>query len=81
MWLHDIFSYHPETIWVLVPLVAIIGGFITRWLKTNAQIDLARAGNDEAMQELRDVVVRLESRVANLERAVMTAEEQRKYAL
>jgi hypothetical protein len=69
-----------EVVW-LVPLVAIIGGFITKWHNTNAKVTLAQAGNTEAMQELRDVVLRLESRVANLERAVMTAETDRKYAL
>jgi hypothetical protein len=31
MFLHDIFYYHPETVWVLIPLVAIIGGYITKW--------------------------------------------------
>jgi outer membrane protein TolC len=69
-----------EVVW-LVPLVAVIGGFITKWHSTNARVELARAGSADAMQELRDVVLRLEQRVANLERAVMTAEEQRKYAL
>jgi len=69
-----------EVVW-LVPLVAIIGGFITKWHNTNAKVALAQAGNTEAMQELRDVVLRLESRVSNLERAVMTAETDRKYAL
>jgi hypothetical protein len=70
-----------EVVWVVIPLVAIIGAFITKWHNTNARVALANAGNTEAMQELRDVVLRLEQRVANLERAVMTAEEQRKYAL
>jgi hypothetical protein len=69
-----------EVVW-LVPLVAIIGGFITKWHNTNAKLELARAGNTDAMQELRDVVLRLETRVSNLERAVMTAETDRKYAL
>ena len=65
-----------EVVW-LVPLVAIIGGFITKWHNTNAKLELARAGNTDAMQELRDVVLRLETRVSNLERAVMTAETDR----
>jgi hypothetical protein len=80
MWLHDIFYYHPETVWVLVPLVAIIGGIISRWHKTNAQIESARAGNGEVIQEIRDAILRLESRVSNLERAAVTAETDRKYA-
>jgi hypothetical protein len=73
MWLWQI-------VW-MIPLVAIIGGFITKWHNTNAKIEMARAGSADAMQELRDAVLRLEQRVANLERAVMTAEENRKYAL
>jgi 3,4-dihydroxy-2-butanone 4-phosphate synthase len=68
-------------VWVLIPLAAIVGGIFTRWHKTNAALVLAQAGNTEAMQELRELVLRLERRVANLERAVMTAEEQRKYVL
>ena len=68
-------------IWVLIPLAAIIGGFITRWQRNAVQAELARGGNVQAIQELRDVVQRLDQRVANLERAVMTAEENRKYAL
>ena len=70
-----------EMVWVVIPLVAIIGSYITKWHRTNAEVDLARAGNTEVMQELRDAVHRLESRVGNLERALMTAEENRKYAL
>ena len=68
-------------IWVLIPLAAIIGGFITRWQRNAIQHEMARGGNVEAIQQLRDAVERLDQRVSNLERAVMTAEEQRKYAL
>jgi 3,4-dihydroxy-2-butanone 4-phosphate synthase len=70
-----------EVVWVVIPLAAIIGGIFNRWHKTNATVALAQAGNTEAMQELRAIVLRLEQRVTNLERAVMTAEENRKYAL
>ena len=79
MWMHDIFYYHPETIWVLIPLVAIIGGFITKVHSINVKRDMARAGNGEVMQEVLDVVRRLEQRVENLERAAMTVETERKY--
>jgi hypothetical protein len=79
MWLHDIFYYHPETVWVLIPLVAIIGGFITRWHATNVKLDIARAGNVEIMQDVLDVIRRLEQRVGNLERAAMTVKTERKY--
>lgn len=81
MFLHDIFYYHPETVWVLIPLVAIICGFLTRWHRTNLESDRARVGNGEVIQEIRDAILRLESRVSNLERAAVTAETERKYAL
>jgi hypothetical protein len=71
---------NAATIWVLIPLAVIICGFITKWHRTNAEIDIARAGDGKAMEELRDAVLRLESRVTNLERAVTTAETDRKYA-
>jgi hypothetical protein len=70
-----------SAIWVLIPLAAIVGGFITRWQGNAIRMEMARGGNAQATQELRDAVLRLEQRVSNLERAVMTAEEQRKYAL
>jgi hypothetical protein len=70
-----------SAVWVLIPLAAIIGGFITRWQRNAIQLEAARGGNVQATQALHDAVQRLEQRVANLERAVMTAEEQRKYAL
>ena len=79
MWLHDIFYYHPETVWVVIPLVAIIGGFITKWHNTNVKLDLARAGNGEITQEMLDAIRRLEQRVENLERAAMTVETERRY--
>lgn len=77
--MESLFFYHPQMIWALIPLVAIIGAFITKWHNTNAKLDLARAGNGEAMQEVLDTVRRLEQRVENLERAAMTAETERQY--
>jgi hypothetical protein len=67
-------------VWVVIPLVAIIGGFITKWHRTNVEHDMMRMGSNQANDELRETVRRLEARVANLERAVTTAEENRKYA-
>ena len=78
MW-HDLFFYHPQTVWVLIPLAIIVGGFITKWHSTNVKLDLARAGNGEAMQDVLDCLRRLEQRVENLERAAMTVETERKY--
>jgi hypothetical protein len=70
-----------EFIWVVIPLTAILGAFITKWHNTNAKIEMSRGIDSGLAQELRDSIQRLESRVGNLERAVMTAEENRKYAL
>jgi hypothetical protein len=72
--------FNAATIWVLIPLAVIICGFITKWHRTNVEFDLRNSGNSKAMEELRDAVLRLESRVSNLERAVTTAEADRKYA-
>lgn len=79
MFTHDLFFYHPETIWVLIPLVVIIGGFITKWHNTNVKLDLARAGNGEVTREILDAIRRLEQRVENLERAAMTVDTEREY--
>ena len=67
------------SIWVLIPLVALIGGFITKWVRINAETD--RRAGDKSFDELADIVRRLDQRVSNLERAVMDAEEKRKFAL
>jgi hypothetical protein len=77
----ELLIIHPDVVWVLIPLVAIIGGFITRWQRENVRLELARAGSTETMQEIRDSIMRLEARVSNLERAVTTADAERKYAL
>jgi hypothetical protein len=81
MLLHDIFFYHPQMLWILIPLVAIVGSFITKWHNTNVKLDLARAGNGVVNQEILDALQRLETRVSNLERAAVTAETERRYAL
>jgi uncharacterized membrane-anchored protein len=81
MLLHDLFFYHPQTLWILILLVAIVGGFITKWHNTNVKLDLARASNGAVNQDILDAILRLENRVSNLERAAVTAETERKYAL
>ena len=78
MW-HDLLFYHPQTIWVLVPLTVIVGAFITKWHSTNVKLDMAHAGNGELMQEVLDSLRRLEQRVENLERAAMNVETERRY--
>ena len=70
-----------EVVWVVIPLAWILTRFIIKWQRNAVEMELARGGNVQAMQEMRDTVLRLEERVSNLERAVMTAEEHRKYAL
>ena len=70
-----------EVVWVVIPLAWILSRFIIKWQRNAVEMELVRGGNAQAMQEMRDAVLRLEERVSNLERAVMTAEEHRKYAL
>ncbi len=71
--------FNSATIWILIPLVAIIGSFITKWVRISAESD--RRAGDKSFDELADIVRRLDQRVSNLERAVMDAEEKRKFAL
>lgn len=75
------FLLNPATVWILIPLVAIIGGFITKWLKINTEAARGLAGDEKLYGELAEAVRRLEGRVSNLERAVTTAETERKFAL
>jgi hypothetical protein len=79
--MRDLFIVHPETIWVLIPLVAIIGSFFIRWQRIRAETAVRGTASDAVAQELRDSIQRLEMRVANLERAVTTAETERRFAL
>jgi hypothetical protein len=75
------YLFNPATIWIWIPVIAIIGVFITKWHNTNAKIEMSRRVDADLAKDLRDSIDRLEQRVANLERALMTAEENRKYAL
>jgi len=50
--------FNAATIWVLIPLVAIIGSFITKWVRINAEAD--RRTSDKGFDELVDIVRRLE---------------------
>lgn len=73
--------FAPGTLGLLIPLVALIGYFITKWMRINAENDRRMNGDAKIYSELADAVRRLEDRVANLERAVTTAETERKFAL
>jgi len=70
-----------EVVWVVIPLAWILSRFIIKWQRNAVEMEQVRGSNAQAMLEIRDAVLRLEQRVSNLERAVMTAEEHRKYAL
>ena len=70
-----------SVMWALVVLTIVIGSFITKWVKINAENDLKMKGGQAANAELAEAIRRLEQRVANLERAVTTAESERKFAL
>lgn len=54
-------------IWVLIPLVAIIGGFIIEYQKNKmAMMDRSRQ-NEEEVDDLRKLVNSLKGRIENLE--------------
>jgi hypothetical protein len=72
--------FNPATIWVLIPLAAIIGSFIVKSQRIRSE-GLRTTDGDKLLAELGQSVRRLEERVGNLERAVTTAESERKYAL
>ena len=74
MWVWDV-------VWVVIPLAWIVSRCINKWQRNTVDLELARGGNTEAMKQMLDAMQRMEQRVSNLERAVMSAEEQRKYAL
>ncbi len=65
---------------MLIALVALVGYFITKWLRINVEAGRTR-GHDTLADELRAAIDRLDARVANLERAVTTAETERKFTL
>ncbi|HTJ63992.1 MAG TPA: hypothetical protein VL899_09285 [Alphaproteobacteria bacterium] len=75
------YLFNPATIWVWIPVIAILGAFITKWHNTNAKIEMSKSVAADLAKDLRESIDRLEQRVCNLERALMTAEENRKYAL
>jgi hypothetical protein len=75
------YLFNPATIWIWIPVIAILGAFITKWHNTNAKIEMSKSVDADLAKDLRDSIDRLEQRVSNLERALMTAEENRQYAL
>ena len=54
-------------IWVLIPLVAIIGGFIIEYQKNKMAMMNRSRQNEEEVDDLRKLVNSLKSRIENLE--------------
>lgn len=54
-------------IWVLIPLVAIIGGFIIEYQKNKMKMMNRSRQNEQEMDDLRKLVNSLKGRIENLE--------------
>lgn len=54
-------------IWVLIPLVAIIGGFIIEYQKNKMTMMNRSQQNEEEVEDLRKLVNSLKGRIENLE--------------
>lgn len=54
-------------IWVLIPLVAIIGGFIIEYQKNKMKMMNRSRQNEEEVDDLRKLVNSLKGRIENLE--------------
>lgn len=54
-------------IWVLIPLVAIIGGFIIEYQKNKMKMMTRSRQNEEEVEDLRKLVNSLKTRIENLE--------------
>lgn len=54
-------------IWVLIPLVAIIGGYIIDYQKNKLKWQNQTNSNEAELDELRGVVQKLKTRIENLE--------------
>ena len=54
-------------IWVLIPLVAIIGGFIIEYQKNKMSMVNRSRQNEEEVEDLRKLVNSMKGRIENLE--------------
>lgn len=54
-------------IWVLIPLVAIIGGYIIDYQKNKLKWRSTTASNENELEEVRSLVHKLKKRIENLE--------------
>ena len=63
-------------IWVLIPLVAIIGGFIIEYQKNKMKMMNRSRQNEQEMDDLRKLVNSLKGRIENLEAIAAGAPEE-----
>lgn len=54
-------------IWILIPLVAIIGGYIIDYQKNKLKWRSKTASNENELEEVRTLVHKLKKRIENLE--------------
>lgn len=54
-------------IWVLIPLVAIIGGYIIDYQKNKLKLQNQTSSNESELEELRVMMKRMSKRIENLE--------------
>lgn len=55
------------SIWILIPLVAIIGGLIVEYQKNKMQMMNRSQQNEEEVEDLRKLVNAMKTRIENLE--------------
>lgn len=57
----------PSFIWILIPLVAIIGGYIIDYQKNKLKWQNKYNRTDEEVDDLKELVSKLKQRIENLE--------------
>ena len=65
-------------IWVLIPLVAIIGGYIIDYKKNKLKWQNQTNSNEAELEDLKELTSQLKSRIENLE--AIAAEEPEEFA-
>jgi hypothetical protein len=65
-------------IWVLIPLVAIIGGYIIDYQKNKLKWQNQTISNEAELEDLKKLTEKLKSRIENLE--AIAAEEPEEFA-
>jgi hypothetical protein len=54
-------------IWILIPLVAIVGGYIIDYQKNKLKWQQKNTQSDEELEELRKLMFQMKKRIENLE--------------